>query len=252
MERKITIEEKEIYHEDYQMRMLQENKIEGLLPVRGRGVDEKSYFDYEVSGKVSVKSIYEKNTIDNAEIKKFLKSLINIMEDVERYLLNIHCLLLKPEYIFYDDENYYFCYYPPGGSNLWEEFHTLTEYLVKKADYKDQECVRIIFLLHKKTMEENYSLEKLITECVGEIDEKLSDDGDVGISEPQVLDEDYIEEKTGGCDYGEHDWITEQEMGSSILRETDNMWAPVKRFLTRHKKPKWGDWDGLYIEEEEL
>lgn len=252
MERKITIEEKEIYQEDYQIRMLQENKIDGLLPVRGRGVDEKSYFDYEVSGKVSVKSIYEKSNINNIEIKKFLIALLNTINDVERYLLNIHCLLLKPEYIFCDDGNYYFCYYPPGGSNLWEEFHIFTEYLVKKADYKDQECVRIVFLLHKKTMEENYSLEKLITECVGEIDERLSDDRNVEIFEQQTQDEDHIEEQTGRYDYGEHDWITEQEMGSSILRETDNMWTPVKRFLTRHKKPKWGDWDGLYIEEEEL
>lgn len=53
-------------------------------------------------------------------------------------------------------------------------------------------------------------------------------------------------------DTREHDWITEQEMGSSILKETENLWIPVKRFLNRHKKSKWGDWDGLYIEEEEL
>lgn len=46
--------------------------------------------------------------------------------------------------------------------------------------------------------------------------------------------------------------ISEQEMGSSIMRETDNLWMPVKRFLNKHKKSKWGDWDGLHIEEEEL
>ena len=53
-------------------------------------------------------------------------------------------------------------------------------------------------------------------------------------------------------DSEEHDWITEQELGSNIMRETENMWTPVKRFLGRHKKQKWGDWDGLHIEEEEL
>jgi len=26
----------------------------------------------------------------------------------------------------------------------------------------------------------------------------------------------------------------------------------MKRFLHRRRKPKWGDWDGLYIEEEDL
>ena len=53
-------------------------------------------------------------------------------------------------------------------------------------------------------------------------------------------------------DSEEHDWITEQELGSNIMRETENMWTPVKRFLGRHKKQKWGDWDGLHIEEEDL
>ena len=43
-----------------------------------------------------------------------------------------------------------------------------------------------------------------------------------------------------------------QEMGSTILRETENLWTPMKRFLHRRRKPKWGDWDGLYIEEEDL
>ena len=38
--------------------------------------------------------------VDNIENKKFLVALLNTINDVERYLLNIHCLLLKPEYIF--------------------------------------------------------------------------------------------------------------------------------------------------------
>ena len=43
-----------------------------------------------------------------------------------------------------------------------------------------------------------------------------------------------------------------RKMGSTILRETENLWTPMKRFLHRRRKPKWGDWDGLYIEEEDL
>ena len=36
-------------------------------------------------------------------------------------------------------------------------------------------------------------------------------------------------------DTKEHDWITEQEMGSSIMKETENLWTPEKRFLNKHK-----------------
>lgn len=41
----------------------------------------------------------------------------------------------------------------------------MTEYMVKVADYQEEECVRLAFLLHKETMEDNYSLEKLIAAC---------------------------------------------------------------------------------------
>ena len=53
MERKITIEEHVLYKEDYQMKMLKANSPEGFLHVGGRGVNGSSYYDYDVSGKVS-------------------------------------------------------------------------------------------------------------------------------------------------------------------------------------------------------
>lgn len=54
MERKITIEEHVLYKEDYQMKMLKANSPEGFLHVGGRGVNGSSYYDYDVSGKVSM------------------------------------------------------------------------------------------------------------------------------------------------------------------------------------------------------
>ena len=83
---------------------------------------------------------------------------------------------------------------------------------------------------------------------------RTAEEGELKLLRHDVLDE-LLEEKrerTSYYDTEEHDWITEQEMGSSIMRETDNLWIPVKRFLTKHKKTKWGEWDGLHIEEEEL
>lgn len=240
MERKITIEESAAYKEDYQMRMLLRNKIEGLLPIKGRGMNENSFYDYDVSGKISVKAMYERSKINSEDIKKFLCNIQKVTEGVDNYLLNKHCILLDPEYIFYEEGQYFFCYYPLSKGNFWEAFHTLTEYFVKRTDYEDKECVRLTFLLHKETMEENYSLEKLIEECLKEESPKI-EEPDTEEKIPQIT-----------YDTVEHEWIAGQNMGSSILRETDNMWTPVKRFLNKHKKSKWGEWDGLYVEEEEF
>lgn len=250
MERKITIEEKTLYKEDYQIRMLRANDLEGILKMGGRGINGNSYYDYDVSGKVSMKAMFERSKIKAEDIKRFLKDLKAAVREIETFLLNIHCILLKPEYIFYDEGKFFFCYYPLAQQNLWEEFHVLTEYFVKQADYQEQECVRITFLLHKKTMEENYSLEKLTAMCLQE--EPAADEGIRPGIEQETEREEEKENTSGSIDTEIHDWITEQEMGGSILRETENLWMPVKKFLNKHKKSKWGDWDGLHIEEEEL
>lgn len=243
MERKITIEEKVLYKEDYQVRMLKANDLEGILKMGGRGINESSYYDYDVSGKISMKAMFERSKIKSEDIKMFLRDLKIAVKEVETFLLNIHCILLKPEYIFYEDGRFYFCYYPLAQQDLWEEFHVLTEYFVKQADYQEEECVNMVFLLHKKTMDENYSLEKLAAECMqcGMKKEEVYEDSDEKTEEPE-----------DAYETAKRDWITEQEMGGSLMRETENLWMPVKRFLDRHKKPKWGEWDGLHIEEEEL
>lgn len=245
MERRITIEEPAIYREDYQMRMLGANEIEGLLPVRGRGMDGNSCYDYDVSGKLSIRALYEKSEIGAKDLKVFLSALRDVIENVKKYLLDIHCVLLDPDYIFYENDRFYFCYYPLKSTQLWEDIHELTEYFVKRADYADQECVRMVFLLHKETMAENYSLDKIIDECLRE-EEAAS--GKRDSSEPKAK----MPEEEIRYDAERPDWAAEQETGAYIMEDAENFWTPMKRFLKKHKKPRWGEWDGLHIEEEEL
>ena len=76
----LLIEEAGIYEEDYQMHMLRENKIPGLLEVRGRGAGENSQYYYDISCKVSMKTKYEKIPIGYEELKAFLYQLLTIMK----------------------------------------------------------------------------------------------------------------------------------------------------------------------------
>ena len=137
-------------------------------------MDDKSCYDYDVSGKVSMKALYEKHTMSGEEIKILLKSILRVVKEVERYLLNVNCILMDPEYIFYTrSKSIIFVIIHRKKKSLWEGFHHLSEYLVKCADYQDKECVQIVFLLHKETMKENYSLEQIIKECVKEEEENV-------------------------------------------------------------------------------
>ena len=49
------------------------------------------------------------NLQSGEEIKILLKSILRVVKEVERHLLNVNCILMDPEYIFYTEEKYYFC-----------------------------------------------------------------------------------------------------------------------------------------------
>lgn len=241
----LSIEYEKRYEEDYQLRMLQENELKGILPVSGHGTEKESIFEYEVSGKTSLNQRYSKKKINSKEMKKILNAIITLIDALIDHLLPPGGLLIDPEYIYWEKGEYYFCYVPGWEDEISRSFHKLMDSFVQWTDYQDVPSVKLAFLLHKETMEENYSLKKIM-EMIQEQEEQREK------NRKKKEEETDITFAMGTYEGAENDWITHQEMGSQILRETDNMWIPVKRFLQKHKRPKWGDWDGIYVDEGEL
>lgn len=218
------LERPEFYEEDYQMRMLQENKIEGLLQVSGQGINGKSQYSYEISGKVFMKSVYEKMVIEKDELASFLRQFLNLLSQIENYLLNVNCILLEPEYIFYEEGKYFFCYLPIEEEQFCYRFHCLTEYFVGKINHKEQQAILLAYELHKATMEENYSLEKIIGQAMAASENEIRTE--------KIRDEEY-----------EDDWIDfdeEEEKKGNILEGKWRMW---KEKIGKKKAGKWGEWE---------
>ena len=224
----LTLKINEVYSEDYQMRMLKRNKIDGLLLVAGHGVNEDSRYAYDISGKSSVKAIYEKADIPREDLENFLKDLLKLIKTLQSYMLDINKIILDPEYIFYEKGKFYFCYLPKKEEEMEHSFHKLTEYFVSKIDHADQEGIRIAYILHKVTMEENYNLETIIEQ----------------ISKKQEEEEEQEEQEEEQQYDQEDDWIEykQEEDEKQILRETPISW---NHFIEKRKKKKekWGMWE---------
>lgn len=254
---------KKAFADSYQLRMLQENQINSLLEVRGYDMDGESVYEYNVSGKTTLNYRYEKKKIDAKEMKRILEAVAGTVEELANYLLEPNSLLIDPEYIYVENGTYFFCYVPGWEEDIGRAFHRLMDCFVQWTDYQDTVSVKLAFMLHKETMEPNYSLKK-IQEMLGGI---LQEHTDGNYAEQRDMGEyDLLRENESGrypmpeeeflsvgtYEYEEGDWITRQELGAKMLRDSENMWMPMKRFLQKHKRPKWGDWDGIYIDEDEL
>lgn len=217
--------------EDYQIHMLKENTIPGLLKTEIRYVDNVSQYYYDISGKVSLKAIHEKANLTYEEMKNLVYALLRTIKTIRKFMLEANCILLDPEYIYCEKEEFYFCYFPRGECELKEEFHRLTEYFVSEVDYKEKDGVHFAYSMHKASMEENYSIERIMNELTEEILEEKK-------NEKEIL----------AVNYG----ASIEKQTIPVVQEKKDFWEPVKRLLEKKKKGKWGYWDEIHIEQDDL
>ena len=110
----------------YQYRMLEMNRIDGLLPCSIRHIDGIKYLYYDITGKQNLRTLYEERKITGTELFRFLKAADAVSESLSGYLLDEQQIVLDEEQIFYDFQsgNYWFTYYP-GSAETPKVFHFL-------------------------------------------------------------------------------------------------------------------------------
>ena len=128
----LVLEGAEGEQEDYQIVMLRENDIEGILKTDVRYVDNQSHYQYDISGKTSFKTFHERINLSYDVMKNLVASLLQTIQTIRKYMLDANCILLEPEFIFCDQEKFYFCYYPPCQTDAKAAFHQLTEFFVRE------------------------------------------------------------------------------------------------------------------------
>lgn len=269
------------YEEDYQMPMLRQNRLDGILEVEGCEMDGKARYTYEISGLTSMKTMYENTSIKKQEIESVIARILEVTNILQRYMLDPNCLVLKPEYIFYKEGQWFFCYFPGMEEDLCKIFHELTEYFVKMLDYEDTEGIFLAYELHKATLQEHYDLELIMKEYRGRESErkKLLKDGQKPVRTKQenkgsiyrkpapalsgdeekevfsygghgnifnVADEEETKQEQSSFTYGKKE---ELYTANTICEEkTGGWWKSWRKAANGIRRKRWGSWDDLILE----
>lgn len=244
------------YVEDYQLKMIKENQIEGLLKVAAYEEDNCGKYIYDITGMTTLEKEYGKSIMGKKEVKTFLNQLMNVIYRTNNYMLDINCILLAPQYIYCKDEKYYFIYYPPHQKTLVKSFHGLTEYWVKVVDYEDYASVAFVCGLHKESMDEQYNLELLLEQYT----ETKVEDAPMSLLQDDVIwdsnaEREVLQREEALWTYRENesnvdsknDYAAPHKLSrmKNILRETT-----VAKYWEQKKKDRWGDWGDLLSQEE--
>ena len=160
----LVIRTEEMSGSTYRISMLLNNRIEGLLGIELRTVDEKNAYYYDISSKQSFACIYERKTLRSPELRKLVRDIISIVGRGKEYLLDENDFVLRPEYIYLSLPacEVSLCYIPGYQKDMQRQLAELFEVLMNQVDYKDEEAVLMIYSLYMAGREENCTFDKLL------------------------------------------------------------------------------------------
>lgn len=159
---------------EYQLKMAEENEINGLLSFHSGKKDGKLYLYYEITSKQSIENLYARKLLSRQDILFLLNGISAVLEELQKYLLNSEFLLFDPQFIFtYPDKSRIFLCYLPGEKGY--PITGLAEFILKRLDHEDVQAVALGYQFYQKVLEENFSLQQTLKEILLIEEEKNSD-----------------------------------------------------------------------------
>lgn len=173
----LILEAKEAEEESFEIRMLTENSIEGLLKFRIKQEERGRYYCYEITSKQPLSRLLEFKEIKKEELRRLIMEIGAVLKRIEDYLLSESNLLLEPEHIYIEPESYqvWLCYIPGYEKSFPEAMEKFLQYLLKKTNHKDNGAVVLAYRLYQESQKDYYGIEdllRIVRESQQEISEK--------------------------------------------------------------------------------
>lgn len=148
----------------YQMKMLCENKIEGLLPAQVKEIDGNMKIYYDITSCESLKERYAFQDMYYGEVKSLLLQLAKCQKGMRYFLLEDQYIQLDEKNIFWDMErkSFSFVYFPERTGLEKSGYRSLAEFILEKVNHKDDLAVKLAYRFYKETRCQQFALQSMV------------------------------------------------------------------------------------------
>ncbi len=131
----------------FSMNMIKNNKIQGLLDMECRNVDNKMYLYYEIQGMQCLEEYINECNISFNFARQFYMDILQVVLNGEEFFLSENSYVMDLEYIFWDKKNKRakFCYVPELQGNFQADIKKLTEDFIEYIDHNDKSAVELVY-----------------------------------------------------------------------------------------------------------
>ena len=146
----------------YSFKMIEKNRINGVLPSKTRMEDGKGYLYLDVGNRRNLTDVYKDKEMDLEEMTRIFQGLLLILEELKNYLLSEKMILLDPEFIFQEEEE--------GGYSIvilpWQDerpnFRKMAEFFLEKINHKDENGVNAAYHFYRQQSQGYFSLSQFM------------------------------------------------------------------------------------------
>lgn len=132
----------------FEMKMLKSNHISAILPFEFRQLDAKQMIFFDINGLETMTDIIPNMTAE--AILKFIKTIGELVFELDDYMLAATDLVLESKYIYYDEKKseYRFAYVKGYNQSLPKQLRRLLEDILQNVFHRDKEGLDIVYDLY--------------------------------------------------------------------------------------------------------
>ncbi len=148
--------------QSYSFKMLENNKIKGVLPCKIRMEDGKGYLYNDITNKRSLTEIYKDKEMQLEDMLYIFQHLLTITDEVKNFLLTEKMICFLPQYIYQEEEeeSLYILILP------WQEeapkFQNLAEFFLEKINHRDEHGVNAAYHFYRQQSKNPFSLSQFL------------------------------------------------------------------------------------------
>lgn len=159
----LVVEEASDRSDAFDVKMLLNNQISGLLPLQIQYIDNQCIYRYMTGEKISLAGLLSHRKLQFKEAYQLWKDIFHSCSICGEYLLQPEHLLLYPEYIYWSarTKSFSICYFPGREENLEVQIKRLCEFLLKVTDHQDRLGRKFIYDWYDRLMGRGFYLSEL-------------------------------------------------------------------------------------------
>lgn len=177
----------------YQMRMMEENSINGLIVPVVRRMNGEVLYDYSITECQSLQTYAELSPISGQVLAALIRTLNRVLAEMERYLVDGDYLALRPEFIYLKVkgqavQEVKFCFFPFYGQGAEDQMKEVLKYVLNEVDYQEKKAVNLAYELFQQSQQEDFlikQLNQLVEENV--IDQDVSEKQELLVEKAEVF-----------------------------------------------------------------